>query len=168
MTPLLRSLSRARAFRAAAYLSLLSFRTLKKTQTTSKRSIMISADDVSVSSLDDALVRLAAVLVLCAGAEAQGHDQVPIADVRAAVGEVISSLGDPTRHVIEFRADGWTIQHPLSDRMGGRLLFDCPVNRAALEDLAGPPLEGLGRYYCHLSETGRVQVGTRLEAEDDD
>ncbi|MFI2650180.1 DUF6085 family protein [Micromonospora fulviviridis] len=53
------------------------------------------------------------------------------------------------QHVIEFRADGWTIQHPLSCRPN---LFDCPVNRAAERGMAGldgPPAPP-GRYACAL------------------
>jgi hypothetical protein len=50
------------------------------------------------------------------------------------------------RHIVDLRADGWTIQHPMACRPN---LFDCPVNRAAGVDLTGPPAE-IGQFYCDL------------------
>jgi hypothetical protein len=73
------------------------------------------------------------------------------------------------QHVIEFRADGWTIQHPLTCRADGRSLFDCEVNRAAeqmnvrLVDLA--TAMGFGRFECSLQtrRSGRtIAVGLLL------
>lgn len=32
-----------------------------------------------------------------------------------------------TRHLIEIRDDGWTIAHPLIERVHLDLLFDCPA-----------------------------------------
>lgn len=68
-------------------------------------------------------------------------------------------LGDDSGHIIEFRPDGWTIQHPLACRPN---LFACPVNRAAEHDLAGgevPP----GRYECEVNDIGdRFLIGDRL------
>jgi hypothetical protein len=61
------------------------------------------------------------------------------------------------QHVIEFRADGWTIQHPLACRPN---LFDCPFNRVAERDLEGPPAE-LGRFPCRLDEDGRLTLEVR-------
>lgn len=68
------------------------------------------------------------------------------------------------QHVIEFRADGWTIQHPLACRSDGRSLFDCEVNRAAekmndrLCELA--TAMGLGRFECSMRTRtyGRTEV----------
>jgi hypothetical protein len=55
------------------------------------------------------------------------------------------AIDTPTaRHVIDFRADGWTVQHTLACRVRGEL-FTCAVNRAA-ERLGGPPGEDLGRF----------------------
>lgn len=59
---------------------------------------------------------------------------------------------DQVGHIIEFREDGWTIQHPLSCRPN---LFDCPVNRAAERDLDEPPECGPGRYTCGVEDGGR-------------
>lgn len=78
------------------------------------------------------------------------------------------------QHVIEFRPDGWTIQHPLTCRADGRSLFDCEVNRAAesmnerLYELA--TAMGLGRFECSLKTRGSgraiasgLMVGRRVE-----
>ena len=54
---------------------------------------------------------------------------------------------DDPRHVVEFRATGWTISHPLSCK--SRDLFACPVNRAAERDLVEVP-EALGRCSCDV------------------
>lgn len=40
------------------------------------------------------------------------------------------TLGMVEGHVAEFRADGWTIQHPLTCRLSGKSLFECPFNRS--------------------------------------
>jgi hypothetical protein len=55
------------------------------------------------------------------------------------------------KHFIEFREDGWTIQHPLSCRPN---LFNCPVNKAAVRDLKKLPEERLGFYVCGLDREG--------------
>jgi hypothetical protein len=39
-----------------------------------------------------------------------------------------------TRHMIELRDDGWTIQHPVHERLDFNTLFDCDV-RWISEDL---------------------------------
>lgn len=66
------------------------------------------------------------------------------------------------QHVIEIRADGWTIQHPLSCRPR---LFECPVNRAAEATLDGPPAPA-GRYECGVNDIGdRFLLGDRVDQE---
>lgn len=45
------------------------------------------------------------------------------------------------RHAVEFRDDGWTVQHPLHERLDGTL-FDC---RVGFGHLAEPP--ELGRFW---------------------
>ncbi|MEU8264936.1 DUF6085 family protein [Micromonospora sp. NPDC048999] len=63
-------------------------------------------------------------------------------------------------HVIEIRADGWTIQHPLSCRPR---LFECPVNRAAEATLDGPPAP-VGHYECGVNDIGdRFLLGDQVE-----
>lgn len=66
-------------------------------------------------------------------------------------------------HVIELRADGWTIMHPLACRPH---LFDCPVNRAAERDLTEPaPPGNLGRYECWTAEVDRFHIGAPTETD---
>lgn len=71
-------------------------------------------------------------------------------------------------HIIEFRDNGWTIQHPLSCRPN---LFECEVNRAAERDVDGVPPEGVGRYVCGAEEGGRFWYdgasNAALEARDE-
>ncbi len=71
----------------------------------------------------------------------------------------IIPANDP-RHIIEFRATGWTLKHPLSCRHGD--LWGCAVNRAA-EEMDGPPAEP-GRYAVHVDGIdGRLWVDERVE-----
>jgi hypothetical protein len=44
----------------------------------------------------------------------------------AAKMEGVAHLFDA--HIIQFREDGWTIRHPIRERINGTL-FECPVNR---------------------------------------
>ncbi len=64
-------------------------------------------------------------------------------------------------HVIDFREGGWTIRHPLSCRPN---LFDCPVNRAAEDDLTEPPTT-LGQYRCDVQDNALV-IGDEATAHD--
>jgi hypothetical protein len=48
------------------------------------------------------------------------EDQDPV-----QVARLLASLNEH-RHVIQFRDDGWTIAHPLPERLDGSL-FDCPM-----------------------------------------
>lgn len=59
-------------------------------------------------------------------------------------------IEEDERHVIQFRAGGWTIMHPLSCRPN---LFACRVNIAAEEQLVDPPAR-LGRFVCWEDEDG--------------
>ncbi|MEH0823440.1 MULTISPECIES: DUF6085 family protein [unclassified Micromonospora] len=69
-------------------------------------------------------------------------------------------------HVIEIRADGWTIQHPLSCRPD---LFNCPVNRVGEAEMASldcPPAPP-GRYECGINDLGdRFLLGDRVDQEE--
>jgi hypothetical protein len=58
-------------------------------------------------------------------------------------------------HVIEIRAKGFTIMHPLACRPN---LFDCPVNVASEEQLTEPPGQ-LGRFVCSLTDDGQFVIG---------
>lgn len=65
----------------------------------------------------------------------------------AAVNEL--KLRD-TRHILDLRADGWTLQHPLTCRPN---LHDCAVNRLASEQLSVPPAPP-GRYEVEANDLG--------------
>lgn len=65
-------------------------------------------------------------------------------------------LEDPeTQHIVVFRADGWEMIHPLSDRLGS--LLACPVH-AACNRLPGPPAGILGKYRVKLNGEGGLEV----------
>lgn len=77
--------------------------------------------------------------------EAKNHQlETEIAEMKARIAEF---EGD-TRHQIELRDDGYTIQHPLSCRPD---LFSCGFNMAARDT---PELEQLpnGRYFCTVDD----------------
>jgi hypothetical protein len=59
-------------------------------------------------------------------------------------------------HIIDLREDGWTIMHPPACHPD---LFACLVNRAAGQDLAEPPPEAPGRYFCDLDGDGFLAIG---------
>ena len=63
------------------------------------------------------------------------------------------------RHIVDLRADGWTIQHPMACRPN---LFNCPVNQAASRDLTEPPSLDPGQYYCDLAD-GWFAILDRVE-----
>lgn len=58
-------------------------------------------------------------------------------------------------HVVEFRDDGWAIEHAIECRQ--RSLLDCPFNTAC-EALDGPPT-ARGRFEVDLDEEGNLIVG---------
>jgi hypothetical protein len=47
--------------------------------------------------------------------------------------DTLRGLGPDAGHLIEFRDDGWTVQHPLVERLGGSL-FDCPLSKWSHDD----------------------------------
>lgn len=75
-------------------------------------------------------------------------------DAGVITAEDLAAAGLDPGHVVDLRADGWTIQHPLTCRTD---LFACPVNRAAERDLTGPPHE-FGRFECGV-EDGEFWIG---------
>ena len=56
-------------------------------------------------------------------------------------------------HVVEFREDGWAIEHPIECRKDN--LLDCPLNFLC-EAMGGPPEEGPGRYKAAVDDTGNL------------
>lgn len=106
-----------------------------------------------VSTRDDrARALLAAVLP---AHERQVREQT-LRDLNAGsiTNEDLAAAGLDTDHIVDLRADGWTIRHPLTCRTD---LFACPVNRAAERDLTGPPHE-FGRFECGV-ENGEFWIG---------
>lgn len=85
--------------------------------------------------------------------------------LRELVAALAGELDDDPRHVIELRADGWTIKHPLACRPA---LFDCPVSRAAGQDLTAQVvadrLQGVsGRFECDAGDFGDFQILDRVD-----
>lgn len=68
----------------------------------------------------------------------------------------------PSEHVVKFTKDGWTMQHPLSERLDGSL-FDCPWNDRLIA-LNGPP-EGLGMYEVQWDDGHQVTFSRVPEEE---
>lgn len=72
--------------------------------------------------------------------------------------EVAESDGDQhfDDHLIEFRNDGWTVQHPIAERIYG-VLFDC--------DFAhwdGGDIGCRGRYVLYADNDGQLCVGNKV------
>lgn len=76
-------------------------------------------------------------------------------DAGSVTPEDLAAAGLDTEHIVDLRADGWTIQHPLTCRTD---LFGCPVNRAAERDLTEPP-DRIGRYACGVDDDGLFVIG---------
>jgi hypothetical protein len=66
-------------------------------------------------------------------------------------------LSQPESHldIVQIDEDGFSILHPLRERIGGGL-FDCPVNKALLA-MSAPPAPP-GRYQAKLGDDGRVDL----------
>lgn len=86
-----------------------------------------------------------------------------VLDKLAAVGWVRMDPNEP--HLIEFREDGWTIQHPVRCRPN---LFACRVNRVSAEQVDGPPASGLGVYECDVDDDGTLVLDYSTRRGDDD
>lgn len=74
-------------------------------------------------------------------------DAAALLDALTADGWVRMDPAEP--HLIQFRPDGWTIQHPLRCRPN---LFACEVNRVAGQQIDGQPATGLGVYECDVED----------------
>jgi hypothetical protein len=90
------------------------------------------------------------------------HARQDIPALLAEVERLRAELGETehNHHIVDFRENGWTVQHPLSCRPN---LFDCKVNKAAERDLTEPPAE-LGRFVCELDGDGQFAIGARAKA----
>jgi hypothetical protein len=71
-------------------------------------------------------------------------------------GAVTGILSDPeTRDVVQIDEDGFSILHPLRERVNGSP-FDCPVNKALIA-MPGPPAPP-GRYRAAIGEDGILNL----------
>jgi hypothetical protein len=64
--------------------------------------------------------------------------------------------GDVGADIVQIDGDGFSILHPLRERLQGGL-FDCPVNRALLAMSEPPVLPG--RYRVTFGEDGNLDFG---------
>jgi hypothetical protein len=72
-------------------------------------------------------------------------------DDRVTFGQLADAIIDrydlaEDRHLVRFTEAGWTIQHPVAERMVG-LLLDCTVHLDNARLLVEPPDSGLGDYW---------------------
>lgn len=61
---------------------------------------------------------------------------------------------EETEHVVIFRAEDFTVRHPLRERLDDALM-QCRIH-AAIAELDGPPDDVLGRYRVRLAGAGRL------------
>lgn len=84
--------------------------------------------------------------------DALAEKDTEIRRLREALGE--------QRHIAEFRADGFGLQHPVECRPN---LIDCPVSRE-LEALDESPVgAAFGHYVVTLDDDGTVHIGDRTD-----
>lgn len=79
---------------------------------------------------------------------------------RPLAAQEILSDGE-TGHVVRFGSDGFTVRHPLKERLS-KELFDCMLHRACA-DLDQPPNNRPGTYRARLEEG--ILVVSRIEEE---
>jgi hypothetical protein len=97
-----------------------------------------------------------------------------LANMTEVFGEMLKQgwivFADPDeKHLIEFREDGWTIQHAVRCRVREGGLFECPVNRVAEEQFCGPPIElGIKRgvFQCEL-DGPIIMIGKQVVPRED-
>ena len=74
-------------------------------------------------------------------------------------GAVTHLISQPQSHldVVQIDEDGFSILHPLRERLDGSL-FDCPVNKALLA-MPAPPAPP-GKYRARIDENGNLDLET--------
>lgn len=74
------------------------------------------------------------------------------------VAGVIAALTAPhaDEHLIEFRNDGWTIQHPIAERLDGSM-FDCPM-----ANWDGGDIGYRGQYVLYQDDDGQLNIGAEV------
>lgn len=60
-------------------------------------------------------------------------------------------------HLIEFRNNGWTVQHPIAERINGTL-FGCTYAH-----WDGPDLGYRGRYVLYFDTEGQLSIGDEVD-----
>lgn len=71
--------------------------------------------------------------------------------------ERVQELLAEEHHVIDLRDDGWTISHPLRERLNGTL-FDCEITKEVFD-----PGGLRGRYELIWDEDGYLTFGEKIE-----
>jgi hypothetical protein len=94
--------------------------------------------------LSGVMLSKAARLALDGVAAEADVDNVTFGQLADAIIEAYDLAED--RHLVRFTETGWTIQHPVAERMVGMLL-DCEIHRDRAEDLATLPESGPGDYW---------------------
>jgi hypothetical protein len=97
-----------------------------------------------------------------------------LANMTEVFGEMLKQgwivFADPDeKHLIEFREDGWTIQHAVRCRVREGGLFACKINRMAGDQFYEPPFrEMLGIYECELIDIGEpvIEIGRKVTPEE--
>ncbi len=74
---------------------------------------------------------------------------------RAALDALVAATGG-SAHVVRFHADGYTLQHPITERLDGTL-FDCRLDQLIQQLPAAP---ALGDFEVHAVD-GQLVVGAR-------
>lgn len=64
---------------------------------------------------------------------------------------------DEERHMVRFDSEGWTIQHPVVERITGTL-FDCAAHENHAARLRQMPEEGPGDYWLTYRGLERVET----------
>ena len=64
----------------------------------------------------------------------------------------------PDEHIVEFRVDGWSIQHPLPCRPN---LQDCLLHIQISQRIDEYGLPPLGRFCCWLNGEGLVEIDSQ-------
>lgn len=101
--------------------------------------------------------------VLLAKSVAVTRDTTPAREV--TFGELADAIIDrydlaEHRHLVRFTESGWTIQHPVAERMTGMLL-DCDLAESCADLLVTPPNTGLGDYWLTTEGLTPAEGGAR-------
>lgn len=68
-----------------------------------------------------------------------------------------------TRHTASFTDLGWNMTHPVTCRFIPGGLKNCVVNAAAVAEWEDSPVERDGEYVIDLDSEGSIEIGERIE-----